>query len=287
MPRRYIFAIVIVSIAGVIIASARLLSVASSNSQEHSRSTDPLIQASDNASAQRTLPADHLAASPAGLDTASVVTTIATRSGLLNNPKNPTEAFEAYKIVNRCVLSLENAKLMSSLPVGGDMDSARKSLGETIKLDATACQGIEQRNIADRARWIDLAAKANVPGAALEFLSTGPFGDSTAIESRPDDPLVLKWKLQAVEYLLAAGKSGDINAFDALSNIYQIGVVANRDLALSLTYAIASLESQRARGEKSIGGDRLVEVLSSGLASQQISAARVSGLSLARQCCVK
>ena len=287
MSKSYIYPIVITAVGGVVIASTRLLSVPSSDSQEHPQPTYPLIKASENMSVHRTVPSGHGAESPVGSGSVPVVATFIARSDFLSNPKNPTEAFEAYKIINRCVLSLENAKLMSSLPVGSETESARRSLGETIKFDATACQDIDQRNIADRARWVDLAAKANVPGAALEFLSTGPFGDPTALESRPDDPLVLKWKLQAVEYLLAAGKGGDVNALDALSNIYQSGIIADRDLELALTYTIASLEMQSAQGKKSIGGERLAKVLSAGLTQQQVSAARASGLHLASQCCVK
>ncbi len=277
--------------AGVSIALIRFWDILSSNNVQRPLSTTSSRQIPVAAVSHETqqgstgLPATAVGESPSKDGITLATESVGPRIDLLLKSGRPTDAFEAYKLINKCVVWSDNARLLTSLPVGTDADVIRKSLEATIKLDVTACQGIDQRKIADRHILLDLASKYNVPGAALEFLSTGPYGDPSAIELRPNDPLVSKWRLQAIEYLLLAGRGGDVNAFAALSNIYQSGGVAERNLELSLTYAVASLEAMRVRGETSSGGERLVALLSIGLNTEQVTNATVNGLALAKQCC--
>lgn len=38
--------------------------------------------------------------------------------------------------------------------------------------------------------YLAVAVKAGISGALIQMATEGPFGDSTALSTRPDDPLV-------------------------------------------------------------------------------------------------
>jgi hypothetical protein len=56
--------------------------------------------------------------------------------------------------------------------------------------------------------YLAIAAKAGVPGAAVSFAREGPFGDRSALKTRPNDPLVQEWRAQAVAQMISAAESG-------------------------------------------------------------------------------
>jgi hypothetical protein len=68
--------------------------------------------------------------------------------------------------------------------------------------------------------------QGGVPGAASAWIEQGPFGDKSALDQRPDDPLVAEWVQQAIAWV----KSGATH--DDIESIVQLGMISlNWDLS--------------------------------------------------------
>jgi hypothetical protein len=96
------------------------------------------------------------------------------------------------------------------------------------------------------------AASAGVQGADSAFLKAGPFGDPSALVSRPDDPLVKAWKQQAISQLTARAADADVGSLTTLYFEYLNGsevVEANPDMALTYGAALRAIHSQFGLGE--------------------------------------
>ena len=63
--------------------------------------------------------------------------------------------------------------------------------------DARLCGPMTERERQARLDYLAIALEAGVRGAAEAFLEAGPFGDPSALQTRPDDPLVKEWKATA------------------------------------------------------------------------------------------
>lgn len=81
------------------------------------------------------------------------------------------------------------------------------------------CGAMTERQRQSRLDYLEIAAQGGVPGAALAFAREGPFGDPSALETRPSDPLVREWKAQAAALLVRAAEAGgDIDAIFYLAD---------------------------------------------------------------------
>jgi hypothetical protein len=80
-----------------------------------------------------------------------------------------------------------------------------------------------------RIELVEKAARAGIPGAPSAWIEQGPFGDKSALDQRPDDPLVAEWVQQAIAWVKSATRRDDIAA------IVQFGM-------LSLNYALSDTE---------------------------------------------
>jgi hypothetical protein len=99
---------------------------------------------------------------------------------------DPRDAYQAFRLIAKCVRARALAR----------GDDHRLRLRES-------CQDITAVQIAARLPLVEKAARAGVHGAVTARIGEGPFGDPTALEQRPDDPLVTEW----VEYSIASVKS--------------------------------------------------------------------------------
>jgi hypothetical protein len=138
----------------------------------------------------------------------------------LTGTGDPRDAYQAFRLIAKCVRARELDDEMKSLPMGPDFAAERAAYGDGRQRVRDACQDITPAQIAARLALVEKAARAGVPGAVSACIGEGPFGDKTALEQRPDDPLVTEWVEQAIASVKAAARRDDVEA------ILQLGLLS-------------------------------------------------------------
>lgn len=130
----------------------------------------------------------------------------------------PEDAYKAYALVQACVYFARDGDLhiQGEILPGGVMPEFIGLTEEQKERQTQLCKPVTQRMLDSRLDYLAIAAKAGVRGAAVDFYVVGPFGDNSALQSRPGDPLVLEWKQQAIEYLNASADKGDMASLGLL-----------------------------------------------------------------------
>jgi hypothetical protein len=154
----------------------------------------------------------------------------------------PEDAFQAYWLIQDCISFEEVGDLYTAgaiLP--GAVAPQRIGLSdEGKKKTAALCHGLTERMRSSRLDYLAAAAKGKVRTAALVFYFEGPFGDKSALVSRPNDPLVLEWKQQAVSQLSESANEGNTSSMFTLMMEFREGSsVVQREPLRSLTYLLA------------------------------------------------
>lgn len=183
---------------------------------------------------------------------------------------DPADAYRAYGLVADCAtFNLNHDRIIfdqeelkhwkrDSLPGFRAMTEDEK------QHDARLCSGLTERQRQSRLDYLATAAKAGVRGAAINFATEGPFGDPSALQTRPGDPLVQAWKATAVEQLTRAADSGDdISAIQYLGNEYgKDSLLVEKNPLLAYRYSVAwSLIT-----EEMVGGDQNLASAREGMA---------------------
>lgn len=102
------------------------------------------------------------------------------------------------------------------------------------------CSGMTERMRLSRFDYLATAVKAGVSGALMQMVWEGPFGDSSALTTRPDDPLVQEWKAAMLERLEKSADSGDMVTLNYLWVHEQIGdALVARNPALAYRHGVA------------------------------------------------
>jgi len=125
---------------------------------------------------------------------------------------DPRDAYKAFRLIANCVRARELDDEMNALPLGPEFAAERRAYGDGRQRLRDACQDITTAQIAGRLPLVEKAARAGVPGAVTARIGEGPFGDRTALEQRPDDPLVTEWVEQSIASVKAAARRDDIEA---------------------------------------------------------------------------
>lgn len=188
----------------------------------------------------------------------------------LLSPVSIDDKFHAYQLIQKCVSARDSAKLLLAIPIGNQgaqTDDRYAAMQKNIQL---ACEGISETDIRDRLSYLKEAAVAKFPGAAAEFWKAGPFGDSTALSSRLEDPLVRAWLTDSLELLQESARAKDVSALSTLSHIYQSGEYVTANKVKALAYERAALEITRSSGGQTAGRERLVKVLALGLSPEEM-----------------
>jgi hypothetical protein len=162
--------------------------------------------------------------------------------------RDPHKAYAAYRLLADCasfnrdgdrlIFDQEDAKHWhddGTLPGFRSMTDAEK------RHDALFCGQMTERMRQSRIDYLAFAAQNGVPGAAIEQASEGPFGDRSALATRPDDPLVKEWKARVQEQLArVADTQADLAALNYLSAMRMVGnEVFDKDPALAYRYGVA------------------------------------------------
>jgi hypothetical protein len=97
---------------------------------------------------------------------------------------DPRDAYRAWWLLHACVVFGRT----------GHLPERDGTEPDAIADPAHACATVNERMKMARIDHLERAARAGVDGALAELVEEGPFGDPTALTTRPDDPLVKEWK---------------------------------------------------------------------------------------------
>lgn len=194
----------------------------------------------------------------------------------------PADAFRAYDLAARCAESKADEKAAELQAPGERSAETTAALkdGSFKAAAASNCGNLTSAQVDSRVRYLRQAAEAGVPIAAIRLVEYGPWGDPTALATRPNDPAVLEWRHEMLGLIeLAAGK-GDYAAMDSLSTMYGTGtgLLGERDPGKALMYATAKWEAYRqATGLTSAFVSQEVAQLARALTPRAASAAAAAG----------
>lgn len=153
-------------------------------------------------------------------DVAPAVAGLAARVERLARTESPRDAYAAFGLLVRCVRAREFDTYFKSLPMERALDALRSSYGDGERWLREACSDLSTSQLDVRIGLVERAARAGVPGAASAWIEQGPFGDKSALDQRPDDPLVAEWVQQAIGWV----KSGATH--DDIESIVQLGMIS-------------------------------------------------------------
>jgi hypothetical protein len=147
---------------------------------------------------------------------------------------DPHDAFRAWWLLHSCVVFERTGRL-----------PAREGTDREVLADpAHACATLNERSKMARIDHLERAARAHVDGALAELVEEGPFGDPTALMTRPDDPLVQAWKARVNGMLNDQAEQG------YWSSLYQVftgfwfghpAIAADRQSALAYGMALRDI----------------------------------------------
>ena len=154
--------------------------------------------------------------------------------------RDPARAYAAYRLLADCTsFNRDGDRIVF------DADSARtggmRALSAAEKAhDTPLCAGMPERMRQSRLDYLAIAAQAGVPGAAVAMATEGPFGDRTALATRPADPLVQQWQADVNAQLARAADAGDLDALHYLAGMRMRGnALLAKDPAASYRYGLA------------------------------------------------
>lgn len=145
------------------------------------------------------------------------------------------DAYAAYNLLDDCLVFQHEGRLPAlEFERGSEMTPAEKSAQQQL------CADLTERQKSARLDYLAVAARGGVPGAATRFMQEGPFGDRSALRSRPDDPLVLAWKQQAIAQLTAQAEQAELSSVSTLMMAYLVdGEVVKKDAPQAYGYLLA------------------------------------------------
>lgn len=187
--------------------------------------------------------------------------------------RDPHDAYKAHNLIRECITFQQLGVVpFFHFPEQREMSEAEK------QAESKLCASLSEQMRRSRIDYLAIAAKAGVPGASSAFLMAGPFGDPSALETRPDDPLVVEWKRLALAQLSSEALQGDLTSLNTLWTAHMSGTSAvPKDARLAYTYnaAIERIYRQQNPGGNgdAVYSASLFSFLKEGLTPAQISKA--------------
>ena len=212
---------------------------------------------------------------------------LATQIDLLVSTGVPADALRAYWLAQGCIDFAEKGIALTEDPQSQTF--LRGLTDEEYRAQTALCAGLTERIKMSRLDHLAIAARAGVSGADDAFLRVGPFGDRSALKTRPDDPLVKAWRLEAEQLLTAHAEAGDMISMLTLMQEYSYGGTLDADPALALryTYAVSDIfDRMLARSDPNFPNPYKAQVemaLKGPLSTQQVTTAIAAGKDMAEK----
>ena len=191
---------------------------------------------------------------------------------------DPKDALLAFRIAQDCVWLRIYNKQSKSRDTNNDDEEELKR-----------CDEITPIQIKNRINNLNKALDAKVRGTVNAFLSYGPIdGDPDAINTRPNDPIVIEWKKKADDLIYSSALSGDSESL----NILVTGYLSIKDFTSALTYEVAQYEILNFENDPELSSLKkltfeAIEFISKDMTADQISLATARGKQIALNCCSK
>ena len=126
---------------------------------------------------------------------------------------DPNNVYKAYALIRDCAEFNRHQDRaifdVAEVATKHNVLPWRAMTGDEKRLNTVLCSQMTERTRLSRIDYLAAAAKGGVPGAAIEMADQGPFGDPSALNSRPDDPIVQEWKRTVMEQLSRHAEEGD------------------------------------------------------------------------------
>ncbi len=172
----------------------------------------------------------------------------------------PAAFFEAYEIIAACVRVQAVAQQR-----GAAVLPETRHWMEQVPTPDTACGDISPGQIASRAQYLEVAAKAGIRGAAMAYLHEGPLGDPALNASaNVAEAHVAEWMRRSRAYVRQAADQGEIEAIANMSNYYQFTEI-NQPMALKYFAAQLELMSAAQKQAQAVSIQQAIDMLQSGL----------------------
>lgn len=130
---------------------------------------------------------DSLPAQPAAA-AAAAAPALGERLERLAASADPKDAYRAWWLLNACMRWQRDGRLPHPAT---KLDEA---VAEPIADPASWCGALTERMKMARIDYLERAARGGIDEALGLLVEEGPFGDPSALQTRPDDPLVKEWK---------------------------------------------------------------------------------------------
>jgi hypothetical protein len=146
----------------------------------------------------------------------------------------PRDAYRAWWLLHACVVFGRT----------GHMPERDGTEPDGIADPARSCATVSERMKMARIDHLERAARGGVDGALAELVEEGPFGDPTALTTRPDDPLVKAWKERINGMLNAQAEEGYWSSLYQLFTGFWFGhpaIAADRQSALAYGMALRDI----------------------------------------------
>ena len=145
------------------------------------------------------------------------------------------------------------------------------------------CEGVSPAQVQERLQFLSLAARSGKVNAQIDFYMEGPYGRALDLSGNRDDPLVQKWKDDALDGLKSAAAHGEPFAFGLLSLNYDNGELVPRDMKLSLAYKEAEAEIRNT----ALSEAQLRRKFGAQMSDSDFDRALQLGRQMALECCKK
>jgi hypothetical protein len=229
-------------IIGVALALAALVLIATAIWEQPDINPGPAAPAVATSPA----PKPHIAPAPVTALATVPAASLAAQVDALIATRDPQKAFEAYRLLADCAtFNRDGDRLIFEDDVphqnDGVLPGFRAMTEPEKRRDAVLCAAMTERMRQSRIDYLTIAARAGIPGAAIAQVSEGPFGDRSALKTRPNDPMVQEWKAQVQEQLTRiAEEQADVGVLSYLSAMRMVGNdVFEKDPALAYRYGVA------------------------------------------------
>lgn len=147
---------------------------------------------------------------------------------------DPRDAYRAWWLLHACVVFGRT----------GHLPERDGTEPDAIADPAHACATVNERMKMARIDHLERAARGGVDGALAELVEEGPFGDPTALTTRPDDPLVKAWKERVNGMLNEQAEQGYWASLYQLFTGFWFGhpaIAADRQSALAYGMALRDI----------------------------------------------
>ncbi|MCU6432937.1 hypothetical protein LPB67_03995 [Undibacterium sp. Jales W-56] len=185
-------------------------------------------------------------------------------------------AYNVYQAESVCA---NNDEAIAEYDSVADRD---QFLNERKKL-SKLCEGVTPVQVQERLHFLGIAARSGKVDAQIDYFMEGPYGRPIDLKENRDDPIVQKWKDDAITGLKSAASQGEPFALALLSQSYDIGELVPRDAKLSLSYKVAEAEARN-----TVWSDvQLRRKFGAQMSDADFENALQMGRQIARDCCKK